>query len=301
MDSRVRSDRSQPWYVIDEHRFIHDGLEIVMTNDFDSPVFDAYYGLQERCLPEHMQASRPSYQRLFALARGEGGDVLRERLGEFTEVVSIAREAGGEGAVVAAFAAAFFRWGDDPVRRSVATNYVMTDPGMRRRGYGTRIRDGVLQEMSRRIDGGAADARPFDIWIGDLADPFDPASGLPSSVPGGDIDHPVGRMFWSAASGARVLEFDYREPSGESESASGVPYLLMLFHSADGDRIGARLFRDHLERFLSISVLEGRDARRDPVASTLLEQLDDLARADGYVNSVSASDWLARRTRRAGA
>ncbi|MEN9315142.1 MAG: hypothetical protein RIS35_1535 [Pseudomonadota bacterium] len=293
MNASNQGKAVSPWYIIDDHRFGHDGLEIVLTNDFDSPNFAAYYGLQALCLPDHMQEAREDYRRLFELARGDAGQALRDRLGEFADVVAVAREPG-EPEVVAAAAAVFFRWNDG--RRTMSLIYMITAPGIRRRRYAARLWDGFRREMARRIDGAIGDARPFDLVTGDICDPFDPESAIPPTVASAGIDRPEGRLRWVGDSGARVLDLVYREPSEDHDWSTGIPYLFLVFPSGADDDPDAGLLRDQLERFLTISVLCGQDARNDPVARPQLEHLDALSRAGARVRSTPVADWLRARS-----
>lgn len=294
MESNFLHHRSQPWYVIDEHRFRYQGLEIVLSNAFDSPVFEGFHALLEICMPEHMKESREAYRELFEITRGDAGRSLRARFGEFAEVVGVARVPGGDGRIVAAGNLGIYRFGNDPVRRTVAYHYTFAVPGERRSGYASRTYNGILEEITRLSDGAVGPAAPVDLVIGEMSNPFDALSRLPAN-PAEGIADPVARLRWAHWMGARVLDLDYQAPHAGPDAEEGTPYLPILYGPADLGALDARLLRDHFERFFTISVLRGVDSRQNPLARRQLEHLDALCRDGVRFVPTPIPEWLRAR------
>jgi hypothetical protein len=180
----------------------------------------------------------------------------------------------------------------------MSCTYVITTPGTRRRRYGVRIFNGLCREMERRIGIASGDDRSFDLITGDVADPFEPESSQPPKASFAGIDRVEGRVLWVESAGGRIFDFSYREPCKTPGCPRGTPFLFLLFRSSTGHSVDASVLRNHLERYLTISVLGGQDARRDPAAREQLEYFDMLTRSGTKVTSTSVSDWL--RVRSAG-
>jgi GNAT superfamily N-acetyltransferase len=251
---------------------LDDRLHVVVTADPASPVLTDFYAAYDRAfvLPDEKE-DLAGFRDCLALNHGEAYARLSQRYSLFRELVIIARNEADEtlgGANFIAFADA-----GDPGSTPLVTvnlNYIFVSEAARGQGLFRKLVGAVRLYSGQAFQFSAGDPRIF-VFI-EMNDPIrmDAADYARDSEHAG-LDQ-VDRLRIWAKLGARLIDFDYLQPplSKEQSADDGLLYGVL---GADEPTLDACILARHLDRFFSISVLKGRDAKSDPDAGAQVAAL----------------------------
>lgn len=240
-------------------------------------VFERFFAAYDAAfvLPDEKEG-RDGFLACLALNEGPAHARLAARLGPFREWVVVVER---DGDMVGGANFICHLGGRDAATGMPAMNlnYVFVAPGHRGRGH---LRDMVA--ASRRVASRSLGVARSPLVFIELNDPLRMSAteyARDSRVAGVDQFDRV--AIW-ARLGARIIDFPYLQPP--LSAAQGVDDGLVLGVIGSPDpQLDACLLGRHLERFFTISVLKGRDARTLEAARGQLEACDaGCARGAGF-------------------
>jgi GNAT superfamily N-acetyltransferase len=246
-------------------------LDVRLSDDPEWDRLSAFYDAYDRAFVlADEKETLAGFKACLALNHGAAHRELSQRYGPFRELVALALDTDG----AVAGGANFIAFRDGP-RVTTNLNYIFVEAGCRRRGV-FRALIGVVQREARRAAGAEPDAE-LRIFI-EMNDPLrmDPeAYALDSRHTG--LDQFDRLRIWDRL-GARLVDFDYRQPALSSGQAAEEGLLYGVLGAPEARTIDPCLLEAHLARFFSISVLKGRDARAEPVGGAQLDWLAERCR-----------------------
>lgn len=243
-------------------------LEITMTDDAGSAVFDAFFAGYDRAfvLPNEKEDAA-GFAACLALNHSETGAHLAAEHGRFAEICLIARDVESRHFVGGANFIAMDVRGDGGRLVSANLNYVYVDEGARGRGhFGAMI--AAVGHAIAQIMGG--EGKPL-VFI-ELNDPFrmSPQDYARDTAFTG-LDQLDRLRIW-ARRGARVVDFPYIQPPLSPDAG---PDDALIYGVLCGDvDLAACTLLDHLRKFFAVSVLKGAPLEAVPSAADQLRVLE---------------------------
>lgn len=239
------------------------------TCDPRSPIVDEFYALYDRSFVlENEKENLSGFQACLSLNEGEAYARLGPRSGPYRESVLVARRGS---AVIAG--ANYIAFADDQDKDrplvTVNLNYIFVSEEARRRGVFRRLVAAVQQDAADAFDFGAAPRVLIFVEMNDPVRMNMDAYARDSAHSG--LDQIDRLRIWNRL-GAKLIDFNYVQPalSGAQQADDTLLYGVL---GAERDELGADILLRHLEGFFSVSVLKGRDAYSDPLASAQLNAL----------------------------
>lgn len=262
-------------------------LTLQVTDSGEGPVFDRFFTGYDRAfvLPDEKE-DRDGLVECLALNHGDAGRDLERRYGRFREICAIATDESGMVVGGANLIALQHDLGDGDPIVTANLNYIYIEPEARGRGHLRRLFETVSQAVADMAD---STATPL-IFI-EQNDPFamsEEAYVHDSEFTG--LDQFDRLRIW-AKLGARIVDIDYIQPplSADQEPDDGLVYAVL---GAAGPTIPACVLAAHLRGFFGISVLKGAPLEEEPVAMSLLGDLDARCQSGAAISLLSPSSLL---------